>query len=198
MRFVIASLMLGLSACSAWAVEISSVYTDLDVEKDCTAYAAADEGDGDWANFVCTGYKGYPVIMYTGDLRQSMFYGFPPKGEHAPAWESFGPFNSTGAKVEWRIETDGARAVPFATIHRWFVSDPQEPETQTEVLVVSKVGQVDDHDGCVIGLVLATGNENANEMARKVADETARSFACGADERVIVGSPMPEFSRSEN
>ena len=85
--------------------------------------------------------------------------------------------------------------MPFATIHRWFVSDPEDPDKQIEVLVVEKVGQIGERDGCAVGLVLATGNPNANEMARKIADEQARDFACGADERVIVGDPMPEFSR---
>ena len=48
------------------------------------------------------------------------------------------------------------------------------------------------------GLVLATGNPGANETARKIADEQARNFACGVDQRIVVGDAMPDFSRSEN
>ena len=88
--------------------------------------------------------------------------------------------------------------MPYATIHRWFVSQADDPAKHTEVLVVAKVGQLAERDGCAVGLVLATGNPGANEMARKIADEQARDFACGADERVIVGEAMPEFSRAEN
>jgi hypothetical protein len=186
----------------AWAGEISSVYTELDANEDCTVFAAAgEEGEGDWANLVCTGYSGYPVIIYSADLRESVFYGFPPAGDLAPAWESFAAFNSAGPKIEWRVEMDGDRALPFATIHRWFVSnDPDDAEKKTEVLVVAKLGQIAERDGCAVGLVVASGNPKANETARKIADEQARNFACGADERVLVSGdvPLPEFSRAEN
>ncbi|MGO4841508.1 hypothetical protein AB4144_55540, partial [Rhizobiaceae sp. 2RAB30] len=62
------------------------------------------------------------------------------------------------------------------------------------------VGQIGERDGCAVGLVMATGNPKANETARKIADEQARTFACGADERVLVGGepPLPEFHRQEN
>lgn len=116
----------------------------------------------------------------------------------APPWESFEGFNSTGPKIEWRIETDGAKAIPFATIHRWSVSDSENPDKQVDVLVVEKVGQIEARDGCAVGLVLATGNPDANELARRIADEKARNFVCGSDERLTVGTPMPEFSRSGN
>lgn len=184
---------------AASAGEISSAYTDLDAGRDCTTFASAEEGDGDWANLVCSGYRGYPVLIYSGDLRESVFYGFPPGGDLAPAWESFSAFNSTGPKIEWRIETERARSVPFAAIHRWFVSaDAENPDKQAEVLVVEKVGQMHERDGCAVGLVLATGNPKANEEARRIADERARNFVCGVDQRVVVGDPMPDFSRSEN
>ena len=198
-RLGLAALVLAGLCHAAAAGEISSAYTDIDAEKDCTTFASAAEGEGDWANLVCSGYRGYPVFIYSADLRESVFYGFPPGGDLAPAWESFSAFNSTGARIEWRIDTDKGRSVPFAAIHRWFVSaDPENPDKQIEVLVVEKVGQMHERDGCAVGLVLATGNPEANEAARKLADERARNFSCGADKRVVVGDPMPDFSRSEN
>nr|WP_206078597.1 hypothetical protein [Mesorhizobium camelthorni] len=56
-----------------------------------------------------------------------------------------------------------------------------------------------ERDGYAVGLVVATGNPKANETARKIADEPARNFACGADERVLVSGdvPLPEFSRAD-
>jgi len=179
----------------AFAGQISSAYTDIDTETSCTVFSSNEEG-GEFANFVCDGWKGYPVLIHSGDLRESLFYGFPPEDDLP--WESFSAFNATGPRVEWRIETDGSRAVPFATIHRWFVNaDADNPEKRTEVLVVSKVGSVDQRDGCAVGLVLAPGNVGANEAARKIADEKARSFVCGIDKRTVVGGPMPDFTRSE-
>ena len=198
-RLGLAALVLAGLCHAAAAGEISSAYTDIDAENDCTTFASAAEGEGDWANLVCSGYRGYPVLIYSADLRESVFYGFPPGGDLAPAWESFSAFNSTGARIEWRIDTDNGRSVPFAAIHRWFVSaDPENPDKQIEVLVVEKVGQMHERDGCAVGLVLATGNPEANEAARKLADERARNFTCGVDKRVTVGDPMPDFGRSEN
>lgn len=194
----IAAVLLAGFCQAAAAGEISSAYTDIDTEKNCATFASADGGEGDWANMVCHGWLGYPVLIYSGDLRESVFYGFPPGGDLAPAWESFSAFNSTGPKIEWRIETEGPRSTPFAAIHRWFVSaDPENPAKQTEVLVVEKVGQIHERDGCAVGLVLATGNPQANDAARRIADERARSFVCGVDQRVIVGA-VPDFTRSEN
>lgn len=184
-----------LMPTAAPAEEIFSAYTDLDFEKACTTVAEAAEGEGDWAETVCPGYRGFPVIVQYGDARDSVFYGFPP----APgdlAWESFSALNSAGLKIEWRITKDGGREVPFATIHRWGIVDPEDSDRHIEVLVVEKVGQLDERQGCAVGLVMATGNPQANETARRIADEQARTFACGADERVLVGDAIPEFGTS--
>jgi hypothetical protein len=195
---IAAFVLAGFCGVSA-AGEISSAYTDIDLDRDCSTFASAAEGEREWANRVCDGWRGYPVLIYSGDLRESVFYGFPPAGDLAPAWESFSAFNSAGPKIEWRIETDGSRSVPFAAIHRWFVSaDPDGPDRRTEVLVVEKVGQIHERDGCAVGLVLASGNPGANEQARKIADGRARNFDCGTDPRVVVGGPVPDFSRGEN
>ena len=194
----ILSLLAFVACClPAAAGEIFSAYTDLDPANDCTTFAAAQDGEGDWANLACTGYRGYPVILYSADLRESVFYGFPPGGDIAPAWESFSAFNSVGPKIEWRIETEGAVAIPFAAIHRWKVSNAEDPDRQTEILVVEKVGQIHAREGCAVGLVLATGNPDANVAARRIADERAKDFACGVDERVVIGT-VPDFSRAEN
>lgn len=198
-RLLLTAILAASSCLTAQAGGISSAYSDFDLEKDCTIFAMNAE-EGQFSNMVCDGYRGYPVIVYSGDLRESVFYGFPPAGDFAPAWESFAAFNSIGPKIEWRIEENGDLRIPFATIHRWSVSNPEDPDSQVEVLVVAKVGQMAERDGCVVGLVVATGNPKANETARKIADEQARSFACGADERVQVGGdlPVPEFQRQEN
>lgn len=198
MRLVAAALGLLLTVSgTAFSQEISSVYTDLDDQKTCITIDAAAEGDGDWAQQVCSGYMGYPVIVDYGDARESVFYGFPPEGEGGLAWESFEGFNSIGGKVEWRIQKDGDKTIAFATINRWSTVDPEDPEKQIEVLVIERVGQLGDRAGCAVGIVRATGDPEANEKARRIADEQTREFACG-DQRTIVGEPMPAFSRVDN
>lgn len=99
---LIAYSALLLAAFPAWGENISA-YSDHVVEKNCTQFDVAEVGNGDWANFVCDGYRGYPVFLYYSDLRESLFYGHPPGGDLAPVWESFSAFNSTGQKIEWRI-----------------------------------------------------------------------------------------------
>ncbi|ANT48926.1 hypothetical protein [Mesorhizobium amorphae] len=196
MRFLLIPLALAGLCQAAHADGISSAYTDLDWKKDCVTYAKAEEGEGDWANLACSGYRGYPVLVAYDDARESLYYGFP-SDDMTAVWESFSGFNSAGPKIEWRIETKGDIAIPFAAIHRRSIGNPEDENKPTEVLVVAKVAQPEAHDGCTVGLVLATGNPQANDQARKLADDKARSFACGKDKRVVIGD-APDFGRVDN
>lgn len=190
--------IIGFACLPAQAQEKSSVYTEIDPGESCTVFAKASEGDGDWANLVCDGWRGYPVMVQYGDLRESLFYGYPPAGDMAPIWESFGGFNTTGPTIEWRLEKRGDDLLPFATIHRWFVADPEGGE-DIQVLVVEKVGQPYERDGCAVAYVVASGNPDANEKARAHADNLVEGFACGADQPAYdVGSvPLPDVVRAE-
>ncbi|RJT39775.1 hypothetical protein D3227_12185 [Mesorhizobium waimense] len=193
---LLAPLALAGLCQAAHADGIASVYTDLDWKKDCVTYAKAEEGEGDWANLACSGYRGYPVLVAYDDARESLYYGFP-SDDMTSVWESFSGFNSAGPKIEWRIETTGDIAIPFAVIHRRSIGNPEDDNKPTEVLVVAKVAQPEAHDGCTVGLVLATGNPQANDQARKLADDKAKSFACGKDKRVVIGD-APDFGRVDN
>ncbi|MEZ2331759.1 hypothetical protein AB6802_18720 [Mesorhizobium sp. RCC_202] len=196
MRALLIPLALACFCQAAHAGDISSAYTDLDSKKDCVTYAQAEQGDGDWANLVCSGYRGYPVLINYDDARESVYYGFP-SDDMTAVWESFSAFNGSGPKVEWRVETKGDIAVPYAAIHRRSVSNPEDDKKSIDVLVVAKVAQPEQHEGCTIGLVLATGNPQANDQARKLADEKAKTFACGKDKREVIGS-VPDFGRVDN
>lgn len=168
-----------LAADPAAAGDISSEYTKLVTERDCSVISSAGEEGGDWANLACNGYRGFPVMIAYSDLRESVHYGFPPGGDLAPRWESFGSFNSTGDTIEWRIEAGDNGSLPFATIHRWTISGG-DGDDEVQVLVVEKVA-IPGGEGCVVGYVVATGNGSANEQARQVADGFARDFACFVD-----------------
>jgi hypothetical protein len=186
-----ASIILALAA--AWCgpaagAEIASAYTDLDPGRDCAVVAAAGPDDGDWQDLVCSGWRGFPVLLSTADLRSSVFYGFPPAGDRP--FQTFAGFNGVGPRIEWRIEPDRDHSPPFAAIHRWTVDDADG--RRTEVLVVSRVAQLEDRQGCVVGLVTATGHHDAAEAARKLADERVRGFRCGTDEPIEIGGP-PRF-----
>lgn len=195
MRAILAFLILAGFCQSASAGQITSAYTDLVTDKDCLTYAKAGENDGDWADLSCSGYRGYPVLLTYDDARESVFYGFPPV-DMTTSWESFVGFNSAGPKVEWRVETSGDVSVPFAAIHRRSVSSGDDGTKKTDVLVVAKVAQMEGRQGCTVALV-AAGNPNANEEARKIADEKVRAFTCGKDKRITVGD-VPAFGRVDN
>lgn len=196
MRTLLALATLAALVSSVRAGGISSAYTDLDQTKDCVTYAQAGNGEGDWADLACSGYRGYPVLIAYDDERESLFYGFPAN-DMTTVWESFIAFNGSTGKVEWRIETNGDVAIPFAAIQRRSVSNADDPEKSTDILVVSKVSQPATREGCTVGLVVATGNPQANEQARKIADEKAKVFKCGKDKRVTLGA-VPAFGRVDN
>lgn len=195
MRAILA-LAATMSMVASASAQITSQYTELDTERDCITIASSGADEGDWADLVCPGYRGYPVLLFYSDVRESLFYGFPPEFDRVPDFMSFSGFNRVGPTIEWRLAPRNGVEVPFATIHRWFVDDPEFPGDETQVLVVRRVGQLDDRQGCVVGFVVASGNANANEQARRVADEQAREFACGADQPAILSGtvPLPDFT----
>jgi len=138
------------------------------------------------SSVLCPGLKGYPVQFESNDERETVHYGDPAKTTTGASWESFLPFNSIADTFEWRLEN----GIPFAAIHRFKISTGEEEPApgsgvkgpvKGQVLVISKVGQPDGPAGCVVGLVDALSNVDANELARKVADEVAPGFKCGKD-----------------
>lgn len=197
-RSLLAAAALAGLAVPSSAAEIVSEYTEIELERGCAQTAV--DAESAFVSFVCPGWRGFPILIDAGDERESVFYGFP-SGADDNVWESFSAFNAAvGRKIEWRVTRDGDTAVPFAAIQRWSVNaDPDDASKKVEVLVVERVGQPGIGGGCAVGLVLATGNAKANETARRIADEQARDFSCGADERVLVGGdqPLPAFDRTQ-
>jgi hypothetical protein len=160
---------------SATAGSISSDYTKIDFKKDCQTISESEEGAS--ITLQCKGLGSVPIHYAEGDLRAAVTFGDQPEGYDAP-WQSFGPWNRINTTVEWRLE-DGK---PFATILRWFLDniDPAtgsaDPKREGNMLVISRVAGLDGKPGCMVGLVDARANTNANELARKVADEMARTL----------------------
>ena len=67
MRTLLAIAVLTALVHPAGAGAISSAYTDLDWKKDCVTYGQAKDGEGDWADLACSGYRGYPVMIAYDD-----------------------------------------------------------------------------------------------------------------------------------
>jgi hypothetical protein len=199
-----ACLVTTMLPLSAFANE--SVYTDFPLQNNhCKAthsMASDDDQGGDSVSMYCPGWKKYQVLYKEGDGRVSVHYGYLSKKIVDSYWESFGPFSSAAEKIEWRVDDKG---LPVAAIHRYFLANIDEQTgmpsdaLRGQVLVISKVGQPKDKSGCVAGLVDALANKDANEVARKVADEIAPTFRCERDAATYHGKrgdKAPDLSAS--
>ena len=177
------ALMLASVATAAEAQSINSVTTKFD-SKRCRHTPGRDAEDyGSWR---CTGYDGIAVRLSAGDQRMQVSFGREAARELA-ARQTFPAFNSVyEGTIDWRLERrPNARPRPFATILRWNVRRQDDERNSTgRVLVVTRLnpGGV-----CHVGYVDARANENANELARQMADELARGFQCGKDKPVVRG-----------
>lgn len=186
------SLSSALAAClwisaatPACAQQIFSAYSSFDADKTCRHTPGRDPEDyGFW---VCPGHSGWIVRLSAGDQRMQASFGRNAKaaaGEVA-ASQTFPGFNSAyQGTIEWRIERlPNGKTRPFATILRWNTRTAEDAErddgkSNGRMLVVTRL---DPGGVCHVGYVDARG-PSANERARKLADEKARSFKCGVDD----------------
>lgn len=170
---------------SALAQSMGSAYKSA-APKDCRQVGKPSELNGSTTR-VCPGKNGLIVLIAEDDLREAVSVGRNRKAAAdepaAKLW--FAPFNSSETTIEWR----SAGAKPFAIIQRWHIADSSDPDKQGRpntkaILVVTRLppGAV-----CHVAYVDAIANPNANELARKAADDFARSFRCGKDEVKIIG-----------
>jgi hypothetical protein len=194
MRFLRVAFTLALlSASPAFGQTVESTYTQVDAASCPHSKSAGIEAYGSWR---CTGYEGTRVLLSAGDQR--MFVSFGPNAAAEPAAEqTFPAFNNVyKGTIEWRLEKAASGTTrPFATILRWNVKlENDERESTGRVLVVTRLGP---GGVCHVGYVDARANPNANELARRIADENARTFTCGKDRKIVLGTvgaglAMPE------
>ncbi len=159
---------------NSWAAKGKSSYTKLDFNKDCIFKPPANEEEEGMGVFGTCQVKNAPVIHFMeGDLRQSVGFGAEKQ------FQSFGQFNRMNTTIEWR----SSGGYPYAAIVRFFIdhSGVGGRSQEGQVLVVHRVAKTVNDQTCVVGLVDARANRNANLLARQVADTIAKSFNCGAD-----------------
>jgi hypothetical protein len=154
--------------------------------RDCRV-SGAGNGVDDSATRVCPGKAGLVVLVSEDDLRETVSVGrnrAAAAGEPAAeAW--FGPFSSTTTTVEWRA-LDGK---PFAIIQRWHLADNSDEDKDGRPVAkpMLAVTRLPPGAVCHVAYVDVKTNPNANELARKAADEIARDFKCGKDEVKVIG-----------
>ncbi len=149
------------------AGDVKSVFTEIDLKK-CKQTEKADNEvfAGAWH---CKGYGGYDVFIRSGDDRDSVAFG-KSDDKNCSGMKSFNHFNAAGSKIEWRVKD----AKPIAAILRWTVSLEPDSTKQGTWLVVNKL---DNGSACQMHYVNGSF-PNANDAARKAADEKADGFVC--------------------
>jgi len=187
MRIVIAIVVAATLTSPAAAQTIESHYTST-ADKDCKTVDKAKQGDGDWVELACPGRDGFVISITEDDLRTTVSAGRTIKaaGDEPAANQGFPPFNRVGDTLEWREVKDKP---PYALIHRWFLSDSQNPDAEGRprpfgLMVVTRLppGPV-----CHVAYVDVRTNSDPNALARRAADELAQKFRCGTDKVHIIG-----------
>lgn len=182
-------IVLALASAPAASQAIEYLYTKFDAKKCKHTKGREVEDYGSW---LCPGLGNIPVRLSAGDQRMFVTYGNWKKDDIA-AEQTLPGFNDAyEGTVEWRIEksADG-KTRPFATILRWNFVTAEDQERATgpikpsgRMLVVTRLGP---GGVCHVGYVDARANPDANELARRIADEHARPFRCGKDKRIVLG-----------
>ena len=168
------------------AQTFSSSYTST-APKDCRV-VSAQTGVDDSTIRTCPGKAGLVVVISEDDLRETVSVGrsraAAAKEPAAQSW--FGPFNSTTHTVEWRA----AGGKPFAIIQRWHLADHSERDKEDRPVTRAMLAVTRLAPGavCHVAYIDVKANPNANELARKAADESARSFKCGKDKVKVIGA----------
>jgi hypothetical protein len=164
------------------AQDFASLYSST-APRNCKQVDAAKIGEGDWSVRLCSGIGSNVVLVTEDDLRLTITIGRDREtADNEPAAkQGFAPFNNVHDTLEWRM-TQGR---PFATIHRWFLSDSANPGTDGRPTPVAMLVVTRLSPACHVAYVDVHSNAIANAMARKAADEHARAFDCKNPPMVI-------------
>jgi hypothetical protein len=180
MRKLAALSIFCLWPLSVSAAEYSSVYTKFDLDT-CRVVEKGDEFTyaGTWA---CDGHQGIDIVQASSDDRS--YVGFGKTGRtHCAFAKTFFPLNSALSPIEWRLK-DG---IPIAAIERWSVVKDEEGNSVTWLVV----NALKTDQSCHVHYV-AGSYPNANEQARRAADDLAEGFNCETDVPTVdsmVGPP---------
>ena len=149
---------------------ISSEYTPLDSESCQTIELNKETG---YLTQSCPGYNSIPVFVSQTDGFHSVSIGEKQNEDSSIIGSNL--LGNLGDKLEWRLRNNQ----PFAAIYRHdIIYFDDAPESIDSVLVVKKIsGNV---ASCITSVV-DSNVPNANEVARRIADEKIADFECGVD-----------------
>ncbi len=127
--FILLPMVISLTAAATASTKpkptrFSSAYTKLDLAK-CTRIDTVPEHQS--ARWRCTGYKGIPLFVQSGDERYDVDAGREDSDEF---WGT--AFDYPGSTIEWRL-TGGS---PFAIIYR-LISEGEDVPRKSFLVVVT-------------------------------------------------------------
>ncbi len=158
------AVAIGMVACAGAACAAESAYTKHDWDR-CRKIAAED----DTITRRCAGFSDIPVLHSGGEDAASV--GFGARGMRGD-WPLTG-FFFPKTVIEWRSE--GGK--PFAAILRYDVGPAIGGPFRSRLVVYRLEGAA---SSCAVAAIDG-GKPDANETARKIADEKAHSFVCDKD-----------------
>lgn len=193
MRFLLLCNSLLIAVCIApptAAQENTSLFTSIALTG-CTKFQSVIVHGGEFANgHDCPGLPGYRVYRLNYDGRNTVGIGFNRlhASKQRAGQQMFPTFSEIADKMEWRIDPKTKR--PVAAILRWTISDYQYygepgPPKQFDLLIVIRTPP---GPSCHVAHIDAGENQNAEELARKAADELARNFDCVKNTAHIIGN----------
>ena len=183
---LVAACAVSLGCAPVHAEELISTYTWTKPQLCRKTKRVIINGDEYASTRVCPGKAGYAVIVDDDDLRTTVTIGKKGKAKAVIAGGSEGQFSSVHDTVEWR-SVKGA-AEPFAVIIRWSFRDPNDESKEGKDLPLLIVARLSPGPICQIALVDTTAEQDANALARQIADERARGFECNTDTAQLVGA----------
>ena len=170
---ILAALLLVVLTGTASAIRPSkSIYTALDL-----AHCRDVANDRGRRSLICDGLQGFPIHIGLGDLHYFVSVG-PDGATRRAASQTLAPYNSLfpvksrRAAIEWRFIIRDEKPVPYAMIVRYFT---KQGNKRGQVLVVTRIT---DHEACHVAHIDAMANSDAIMLARRIADEQARTFDC--------------------
>lgn len=181
MKRCIAPLIFCLWPVAAESGEITSAYTAFDLDNTCKMIEKGDEYvfAGAWR---CKGVGDTDIFQASADDRGYAAFGSDGTG-HCAYRKTFSPFNTPLSPIEWRIKN----GKPFAAIERWSVVADETGNSVTWLVV----NAIKPHDSCHAHYVSGSYPQ-ANEQARRAADDLAADFNCDTDVPTVdskVGAP---------
>lgn len=173
-------VLMGMALVSpAHAAEWQSAYQDISVRAcpDTNPRPLKQRSDHEAALRVCRPFLGYRVGLNEYPHRHELRVAPPGQGSKAA---TLGFLSGLGPRIEWRGPLSGTAVSPRALIVRIGAADIGD-----ERAALLAIMRVSPEAVCLLGVVDARANPDANGVARREADRLAEGFDCDRPAEIL-------------